>query len=71
MVKEFELTNCQKKAMKMIFDWYNKSDRQIFILDGSAGTGKTTILKMIPDDLGITDSCTFASFTGKASLVMK
>lgn len=71
MIKEFELTEDQKGAMKNIVTWYKKSDRQIFILDGVAGSGKTTILKIISEDLGIEDNTMFASFTGKASLVMK
>lgn len=67
-----EETNCQLKAMKEMKEWwYNKNKTPTYILAGAAGTGKTTMIKWITEDLGITDKTVFATLTGKASLVLK
>jgi len=71
MIQISDLTEDQKNAMKNIINWYKNIDRQVFILNGSAGTGKTTLLKILTDELDITENTMFASFTGKASLVLK
>ena len=45
-----KLTKCQEKAQFTITDWaLNSNDN--FVLEGAAGTGKTTIVKNILDDL--------------------
>jgi ATP-dependent exoDNAse (exonuclease V) alpha subunit len=72
MVKEFELTRDQKNVLSKAVKWYRAEvSTQVYIIAGSAGTGKTTILKMISEELGITDNTMFVTFTGKASLVLK
>ena len=65
-----ELTADQASADKLIADWYFRSTRQVFVLSGLAGTGKTTLLrhtvcdtlKLVPDE-----SAAFVTPTGKAA----
>ena len=63
----------QYHAVKLIKKWFTGSHRKIpFILAGLAGTGKTTIIKHITNDLEIKDyQIKYCAFTGKAALVMK
>ena len=68
-----ELTADQINADKLIEDWFLHSTRQIFVLAGFAGTGKTTLLKhticntlkLVPDT-----SAAFVTPTGKAATVL-
>ncbi|MCD8308134.1 MAG: DEAD/DEAH box helicase [Clostridia bacterium] len=68
-----ELTEDQKKADELIVKWFQKSKRQVFVLAGYAGTGKTTLvrhtvtetLKLVPDK-----SVAFVTPTGKAATVL-
>lgn len=68
-----ELTADQTAADKSIADWYLHSSRQIYVLAGLAGTGKTTLLrhtvcntlKLEPDK-----SVAFVTPTGKAATVL-
>ena len=68
-----ELTADQTAADKSIADWYLRSSRQIYVLAGLAGTGKTTLLrhtvcntlKLEPDK-----SVAFVTPTGKAATVL-
>lgn len=68
-----QLTADQIKADKLIEDWFLHSTRQVFVLAGFAGTGKTTLLKhtvtqtlnLIPDE-----SAAFVTPTGKAATVL-
>lgn len=68
-----ELTADQLEAEKLIEDWFLHSTKQIFVLAGYAGTGKTTILKhVVCEKLNLTpdDSATFVTPTGKAATVL-
>lgn len=68
-----ELTADQKTADNLIADWFFNSAKQIFVLAGYAGTGKTTLLrhtitdtlKLVPDE-----SAAFVTPTGKAATVL-
>ncbi len=68
-----ELTADQASADKLIADWYFRSTRQVFVLSGLAGTGKTTLLRhtvcdtlrLVPDE-----SAAFVTPTGKAATVL-
>ena len=68
-----EATRDQTEADKLISDWFYNSERQIFVLAGYAGTGKTTLLKhtvtetlkLVPDE-----SAAFVTPTGKAATVL-
>lgn len=68
-----ELTADQSEADNLIKDWFLNSAKQIFVLAGYAGTGKTTLLrhtvintlKLVPDE-----SAAFVTPTGKAATVL-
>lgn len=67
------LTEDQFRAYKLITDWFYRSDRQIFVLAGYAGTGKTTLIKTVVEDalkLEPDVSCAFVTPTGKAATVL-
>jgi exodeoxyribonuclease V len=70
MTTEFEWSAQQLAAAEAIKEWYHHGDRQTFLLEGFAGTGKTTLIRKIGDGLGIRN-VVFASFTGKAAAVMQ
>ncbi len=69
----YELTADQKNADSLIKDWYYNSTRQVFVLAGYAGTGKSTLLKYsITKTLGLIpdQSVAFVTPTGKAATVL-
>lgn len=68
-----ELTADQIAADKLIKDWFLHSTKQIFVLAGYAGTGKTTLLKhVVCETLGLVpdESAAFVTPTGKAATVL-
>lgn len=65
-----ELTRVQLSAIKKVKEWYENNDKQIFIIHGYAGTGKSTIIEAMIDELNIRNNTRFCTFTGKASLVL-
>lgn len=71
---DITLTDEQGQAVKLIKEWYTDKfgSKQPFILAGLAGTGKTSILPFIIDDLGL-ESCEvcYCAYTGKAAMVMR
>ena len=63
----------QKDADNRILEWYKSETRQVFVLTGYAGTGKTTLLKhTVVDTLGLIPdaSAAFVTPTGKAATVL-
>ena len=64
-----QLTSDQETAVKEVREWLSAEDKPIFRLFGYAGTGKTTIAKMLVED--VKGKVLFASYTGKAALVMQ
>ena len=63
----------QIAADKLIENWFFKSTKQIFVLAGYAGTGKTTLLKhVVSETLGLEpdQSAAFVTPTGKAATVL-
>lgn len=69
----YEHTADQKNADSLIKDWYYNSTRQVFVLAGYAGTGKSTLLKYsITETLGLIpdQSVAFVTPTGKAATVL-
>ncbi len=69
----YELTSDQKNADSLIKDWYYNSTRQVFVLAGYAGTGKSTLLKYsITETLGLIpdQSVAFVTSRGKAATVL-
>ena len=70
---EYSFSEDQFKAYKLIADWFFRSTKQIFVLAGYAGTGKTTLLKqVVTDALGLEPdkSAAFVTPTGKAATVL-
>lgn len=70
---DFSLSDDQFRAYRLIVDWFFRSTKQIFVLTGYAGTGKTTLLKsVIVDALGLEPdvSAAFVTPTGKAATVL-
>lgn len=60
----------QDQAIKDVKTWYNDlSGSQVFYLAGYAGTGKSTLAKLIRGD--VKGRVLYAAFTGKAALVMQ
>lgn len=66
-----ELSESQKKVLMQIKWWYQRPERPFFILNGYAGTGKTTMIPFIISELKLdmNDVC-FAAYTGKAVNVL-
>ncbi|MBX0289700.1 ATP-dependent RecD-like DNA helicase [Hymenobacter sp. HSC-4F20] len=64
-----DLSLDQEKAYQAIRNWYRSSDK-FFVLAGYAGTGKTTLAKLIAERLGA-DDVVFCAYTGKAANVLR
>jgi exodeoxyribonuclease-5 len=60
----------QETAIEAIEKWYHGSNEQIFRMFGPAGTGKTTIARLVPVALGISKYA-FGAFSGKAAQVLR
>jgi exodeoxyribonuclease-5 len=68
-----QLSPTQLKAKEKILYWFNNNtdSSPIFRVFGYAGTGKTTVIKQVVEELGCNPfEVLFAAFTGKAALVM-
>lgn len=65
-----ELTDDQLRAIKKASEWYKKKESQVFIISGYAGTGKSTVVGALVDELGLKHNTRYATYTGKASLVL-
>lgn len=71
-----DLSSDQIKALDAVLHWYikDKKSMQFVTLGGYAGTGKTTLIAQIREELGKINKdlkVGFASYTGKASRVLK
>ena len=71
-----DLSLDQQKVLKAVLEWYKKDrdSMQYITLGGYAGTGKTTLIALIRKELAKIDKnlkVGFASYTGKASRVLK
>src|SRR5215831_6597724 len=69
-----QLTDDQTSAIRAAVDWYKnrRKVQQVFQINGLAGTGKTSIIPYIIDDLGLDreHDVVFGTYTGKAALVL-
>lgn len=63
------LSHGQQKVFDEVMAWHKGSDRT-FVLAGYAGTGKTTLARVIADAID-PDGTFFAAFTGKAANVLR
>ena len=70
-LKNIKLTDCQKRVLKSLLSFVNDSDDRVFILKGYAGTGKTTLMRFLIDELSKqgTNYCLLAS-TGRAAKIL-
>jgi exodeoxyribonuclease V len=66
----FELSTQQSAALDTIANWFHNDSRQVFLLEGPAGSGKTTLSRNIGTLLGGV-SVIYAAYTGKAASVMR
>ena len=65
-------TEEQHHALDLIHDWHTTAAKQEFKLGGYAGTGKTTIVKTLLEQLHEKNtSCVVCAFTGKAVNVLQ
>jgi exodeoxyribonuclease-5 len=69
-----DLTRQQEEARLLIIDWFNNvksTGKQLFILGGYAGTGKTFLINRIIDDLNLKPfQVAYGTFTGKAASIL-
>lgn len=71
---ELELTADQLEAKSLIIDWFSsQGSKDVFVISGYAGTGKTTLLGEMREDLRClkANKIAFACYTGKASVVLR
>lgn len=78
---DFTPTDTQARAIVDIQDWYkNRTEhQQVYRVFGYAGTGKSTLVKHVIDELGldgesadsIVPSVLYGTFTGKAAYVLR
>lgn len=66
------LNSQQSKAKDLIIQWFKNEtkNKQTFVLSGYAGTGKTTLINFIIQELNLQNSVAFATPTGKAASVL-
>ena len=64
------LNTQQTKARELILEWFKNKNKQVFVLSGYAGTGKTTLINYIINELNLGDKIAFATPTGKAASVL-
>lgn len=70
-----ELNAQQEEAKKLAVQWFyhDTREKQVFYIAGAAGTGKTSSVLSIIEELNLKmeKDVAFATFTGKASLVLR
>lgn len=66
-----EPTKQQYKTLNKSNHWYKTGYKQVFEISGGAGTGKTTIVYMLIQQLGLKpDEVLFMAYVGKATLAL-
>ncbi|HRY29770.1 MAG TPA: AAA family ATPase [Elusimicrobiota bacterium] len=69
-----ELSDDQAAVLRAALDWYGKSDKQVLTIGGYAGTGKTTLIGILRNELARRRKdlrVALAAYTGKASRVLE
>lgn len=70
-VRNITLTDSQQSALNEIINFLESEDDRIFILKGYAGTGKTTMVKAIVNEMAKRHCCyTLLASTGRAAKVL-
>jgi hypothetical protein len=70
VVNDIDLSGQQKQALARMCEWYPREGKQIFLLEGPAGSGKTTLAKHIGKLLGGI-AVVYVAYTGKAASVLR
>ena len=66
------LTDEQEKLINEAVKWYYNSSELVFQYEGFGGTGKSLVMHMIQERLGLTDEeVAPMAYTGAASIVMR
>lgn len=65
-----ELTNMQRDAIERCKRWFKEGSKQVFVIAGYAGTGKTEVVKQMVESLGIVGEVIYTTYTGKAASVL-
>lgn len=66
-----KLNRGQEIAVQRLRDWWNYKTKQVFEISGAAGTGKTTIVKELIEEIGLAnDQVLFMAYIGKATLAL-
>ena len=66
-----KLTDQQAEALKKAKYWYTTRNKQVFEISGAAGTGKTSVVYFLVDELKINhEDVLFVAFVGKATLAL-
>ena len=69
--KNIELTPHQRHAFNRMVEFIRNKSLQVFILKGYAGTGKTTMMKCLIEELGKRNlPCTLLASTGRAAKIL-
>lgn len=67
-MKPITLNTQQQEASRLLRKWWEKQEDQIFTVVGPPGTGKTTIIRKLMDDMGWEqDEILFVAFVGRAA----
>lgn len=67
----FKLTKDQEELINEIVYWYKYDMDEDYVYTGAAGTGKTTVISYIIDELGLEkDEVLYVAYTGKAASVL-
>lgn len=69
-----ELSKDQNLALQTLLKWFDSKDKPFITLGGYAGTGKTTLISILRNELHKKNknlSVTFCSYTGKATRVLR
>jgi exodeoxyribonuclease V len=64
-----QLSIQQDAALRAVTAWLRTGDKQVFRLFGYAGTGKSTLARLVADN--VKGRVLFAAFTAKAALIMR
>ena len=70
-VKYMEFTDEQEDAIRKAKKWWITQNKQVFEISGIAGSGKSSIVYYLIDELNISrDEVLFVAYVGKAALVL-
>lgn len=70
-MSQITLTEKQNKALKETINWYKyNNDQRIWTIAGVAGSGKSTLVKFIINELNLGNNVAYCAFTGMAAGVL-